>query len=246
MDISAKYNRRIDRRYDGQAYPPVTGIDLVQALNYVPVAEVGVEFAYEGYTSSRICYRRGSRPMLEQAADRIMGEAADDWAKVRALAAALPELVPHAMFRWSATGVVPPGNLGLSEEQVLEQGHGWCNEQARVFCCLAQIGGIPARVVFAGNPERQYGHTVSEVLLAEGWMMVDQTKGCCFVKDGKGVRAVDVYNDEACRAYFEPIYREQVAEWRKDLPSEIAEGMMGSDNPLDGYKEIGICNYFVL
>ena len=146
----------------------------------------------------------------------------------------------------SLCGYTLAGNRGLTEEQILELGYGWCNEQARVFCCFAQIAGIPSRIIFAGNPERRYGHTVSEVLLPAGWMMVDQTKGSFFVKDGKPIRAIDVYNNVQCRAYFEPIYREEVLAWRKELPAEVVEGMMASDNPLDGYKQIGICNYFIL
>ena len=246
MDITKKYNRRIDRRYEGQAYPPVSGIDLVQALNYIPVEEVGVDFAYEGLTSSKTFYRKGSRPLLEAAVHEILDNENDDCAKVERLVRALPDTVTHAMFYQKATGTVLPGNGGLTEEQILELGYGWCNEQARVFCCLAQIAEIPSRIIFAGNPERRYGHTVSEVLLPAGWMMVDQTKGCCFIKDAKPIRAIDVYNDMHCRAYFEPIYRKQVAAWRKELPAEVIEGMMASDNPLDGYKQIGICNYFIL
>ena len=150
------------------------------------------------------------------------------------------------MFYQADTGTVFPGDQGLTEEQLLESGYGWCNAQARVFCCFSQIAEIPSRIIFAGNRERRYGHTVSEVLLPDGWMMVDQTKGCYFIKDDKPIRAVDVYNDIDCREYFEPIYREEVSVWRKDLPPEVVEGMMASDNPLDGYKEIGICNYFIL
>ena len=82
--------------------------------------------------------------------------------------------------------------------------------------------------------------------MPEGWMMVDQTKGYCFIKDGKPVRAVDVYNDLQCRDYFEPIYLEQISSWRQALPDEIVEGMVASNNPLDGYRDIGICNYFIL
>jgi transglutaminase-like putative cysteine protease len=246
MDIIEKYNRRIDRRYESQAYPPVIGIDLIQALNYIPVEEVGENFAYEGYTSSKTFYRQGSRPLLEDTVHKILGNENDEWAKVRKLARAFPDIVPHAMLYHKKTGTVLPGNRGLTEEDILELGYGWCNEQARVFCCFAQIAEIPSRLVFAGNPERRYGHTVTEVLLPEGWMMVDQTKGFCFINDGKPIRAVDVYNNIQCREYFEPIYRDQVFAWRKELPAEAVEGMIASDNPLDGYKTIGFCNYFIL
>ena len=165
MDITKKYDRRIDCRFENQAYPRVAGIDLVQALNYIPVEEVGIDFAYEGYTSSKIVYRQGSRPLLEKAVHQILGEENDDLAKIKKLTLALPDIVKHAMFYQADTGTVFPGDQGLTEEQLLESGYGWCNAQARVFCCFSQIAGIPSRIIFAGNRERRYGHTVSEVLL---------------------------------------------------------------------------------
>lgn len=63
--------RKIDQRIE----PPVAGIDLEQALNYVDLDVSGEEFLHEHYTGTRLPYVRGSRPLLEKIAGDVSGGA---------------------------------------------------------------------------------------------------------------------------------------------------------------------------
>ena len=238
--------RPIDLRFTGRSMPPVSGIDLVHALNFISVADAGKDFIYNHYTSSEIFYTLGNRPELESIVHRVASESDSEIERVSNLANFIVETVPHAMFYMKNTSKLLSGKRSFTEEEIINSGFAWCNEQARVFCCLTQIAGIPSRLIFAGNSQRGYGHTVSEVLLSSGWMMVDQTVGYCFAKNDKPVRAVDVYGDQDCRKYFEPIYKTIVTECTKTVPEKAIDGMFTSENPLNGYKGIGVHNHFVL
>ena len=61
--------RTIDARY----MPAVGGIDLEQALNYIALADVSLDFIYDKYTSGRTIYTAGSRPVLEGLAAKLTG-----------------------------------------------------------------------------------------------------------------------------------------------------------------------------
>jgi len=236
---------RTGRPIDERNRPPVAGIDLVQALNYIQASAAGVEFCYDHYTNSNLIYTRGARPQLEAVADSVTRGCATPLDKVRAIAKWVQEKLPWAGFYRKATGRPLPTDRAMTEEGLIESGYGWCNEQARVFCCLTQIVGIASRLVFAGNPERKYGHVTAEALLPEGWMAVDPTLGFCFIKDGRPVRAVDVFGDAACRAYFGPIYKRLCTEMGEIIGRDLLCDMFRSENPLDGFAEIGFHNHFV-
>jgi transglutaminase-like putative cysteine protease len=243
------------RKIDQRKIPRVKGIDLVQSMNYIKVEDVGTNFAYDNYTSSMIFYRQESRPLLEKIVNKITDDKQAQLDKVRAVTDYVSNEIKWAGYFKADTGEELPADLALSEEEIIARGYGWCNEQARVFCCLTQIAGITSRMVFAKNSQRQYGHAVSEVLLPNGWMLVDQSHNFCFIKDDEPVRGVDVYNDPQCRAYFADIYKKLMEEVRQQLPKSAYsrpgagnsndEGMIGSQTPLDGFKEIGVYNYFI-
>jgi len=237
--------RPIDRRFERLGLPQVAGLDLVQALNYIDVADAGEDFVYNHYTSSRIFYKRGSRPKLEEIANRVTKGCNDELAKVKALAQYIPREMPWAGVYTKQTGKNLPADRNLTEEELIESGFGWCNEQARVFCCLAQIVGVLSRLVFASSNEG-WGHVTSEVLLPDGWMLVDQTIGFCFEINGKSVRAVDACNDEKCREYFAPIYKEAVAKCRENIAPETGDGLLRTDTPIECFRNIGVHNHFVL
>jgi len=236
--------RPIDTRF----LPPVAGIDLEQSLNYLALPEAGETFIYQCYTGARLPYRAGSRPELERVARQAVSGATTPLAKVQALATYVATRMPWAGFYEQRTGQRLAADRGMSEEALLASGYGWCNEQARVLCGLTQVVGIPSRLVFAANLEAHYGHVVVEVLLPEGWLMVDESFGYCFCRDGKPVRAAEVYRDPACRAYFGPRYLKLC----RDLATELSvERLRGSFNmalaaePLDGFKDLGFHNHFV-
>ena len=111
---------------------------------------------------------------------------------------------------------------GGTEEEVIKKCSGMCNEQARVFCVLCQVAGIPSRYVghYVG------GHGVSEAFVEGRWAYFD-IRGKYFLKpDGTlastwdlvrdpslidsqppEVRAdiLDGYDLQSTRRYFSPV-----------------------------------------
>ena len=237
--------RPIDRRF----LPPVKGVDLEQSLNFIDIRDVTERFAYDCYTGARLPYVRGSRPRLEAVARKVTRGAKGPLAQVQAIAKFVAEDVQWAGFYARKTGRRLKPDRNMSEEDIIRSGIGWCNEQARVFCCLTQVLGIPSRLVFACNERKHYGHVITEALLPSGWMAVDQSFGYLFMMKRKPVRAAHIFHKPACRAHFEPIYRKMCHGLVRELGREIMErdfGMGASANPLDGFTDIGYCNHFVL
>jgi hypothetical protein len=60
---------------------------------------------------------------------------------------------------------------GGTEEQVIAKGSDWCHEVARVYCALAQVAGLPARIVYTLGPKD--GHAIAEAFVADAWTLVD-------------------------------------------------------------------------
>jgi len=237
-------SRRIDQRFK----PPVKGIDLWQAMNYVPLDEVGRDFIYNGHTSATICYTAGSRPVLERTVGDVCGKTSDPLDRLGLLTSFVAEQVRWAGFHEHEKGVRLPVDRNFTEEQILKSGFGWCNEQSRLLCALAQIADIPARIVFASNREGTFGHVVIEVLTPRGWMMIDQSLDCLFLHDGRPLSAWEVWHDPSQRDYFQPIYRAACQQLRKALGPDLLSRdfkMCMEEEPLSGFGSLGYCNCFV-
>ena len=235
--------RKIDLRFK----PPVSGIDLWQAMNYIALDDVSLDFIYNCYTSSTICYESGSRPALEKIAKRFCGGNSSPMKKIESLAKYVADEIRWAGYYEREQGRRLPPDRNMSEEQILASGYGWCNEQARLFCVLAQIGGIPARMVFGGCPEGGYGHVVAEALTPGGWMMVDQSFGYCFIREGHPVRAWDVVHLPEAADHFRPVYYSLCQQMEQALGKDILSRdfkMAVVENPLLGFSSLGFCNHF--
>ncbi len=240
--LHSSNDRSIDRRF----VPAVAGIDLEQALNYLDLDEVGVNFAYDGYTSRRLFHTPGTRPELERIAAATTDGQTNPLAQVGALARWVATNVKWAGYALKETGTRLPTDRNFTEESLIRSGYGWCNEQARLFCLLSQVTGIPSRLIFASNPDRKYGHCIVETLMAEGWMAVDPSFGFCFEMEGKPIRAWDIFHEPPVRAHFEPIYHALCRQLRDELGPDMDRdfAMAAADNPLDGFSAIGVHNYF--
>ncbi len=80
---------------------------------------------------------------------------------------------------------------GGIEEEVIKKGSSMCNEQSRVFCCLCQVAGIPARYV----GHHVGGHGVSEAFVEGAWAYFDN-RGKYFLKpDGSLASTWEIWND---------------------------------------------------
>lgn len=237
--------RTIDKRF----YPPVKGTDLEQSLNYIALEDVTESFINDRYTGARLPYTPGSRPALEELAKRLAKGAKTPLAKVERLTAFVANEVKWAGFYQQATGRRLPAGRDMTEEELIVSGNAWCNEQARVLCALTQVLGIPSRMVFGANLKKRYGHVVTEVLLPEGWMLVDESLGYCFRLKGRPVCASRIWNDPKTRAAFRPIYKKLCADLIGVLGLKVLKGsfdMALGPDPLDGFSYIGYHNHFIL
>ena len=117
---------------------PVAGIDREQAHAMVRLCDETEPILYgPDFSPRRICYRTGSRPVMEAVARNFDGDASIAMQWVR-------DHVRHPHF----AGPVPP-DRALTEEQLIDSGVGWCNEQCRVFIALCGVMQIPARLVLS-------------------------------------------------------------------------------------------------
>ncbi|NQU39011.1 MAG: transglutaminase domain-containing protein [Lentisphaerae bacterium] len=236
--------RPLDRRFT----PPVAGIDLEQAMNYLELGPVPRDVIYGHYTSGRLFYEAGSRPCLEAVARAVVGQETRPLEQVRMLAEFIARDIPWAGYHEQRLGFKLPADRDLTEEAIIESGFAWCNEQARVFCCLTQVVGIVSRLVFASNIAKRYGHVISEVLLPDGWLAVDQSFGFCFVASERVICAADIYHDVEARRLLAPAYGRICVDLIGELGRAITSTsftMATSDTPLDGFTNLGFCNYFV-
>ncbi|MDX3104617.1 transglutaminase domain-containing protein, partial [Nonomuraea angiospora] len=105
-------------------------------------------------------------------------------------------------------GRTPP-DRALTEEQIVDSGAGWCNEQARVLVALAAVRGIPGRLCFAVHENLRCGHTTVELYLDGGWAFFDPTFAVHVERrDGRLAEAREIAgNPAADLAYREPLAR---------------------------------------
>jgi len=236
--------RKIDERFK----PQVKGIDLWQSMNYIALDDVSRGFIYDRYTSSTLCHVPGSRPMLESIAKKICFRIRDPFKRLVVLTTYVSEEVRWAGYYEREKGRRLPADRNLTEEQLLKSGFGWCNEQARLLCALAQIAGIPARLVFGSNPEGAYGHVVTEALTPLGWMLIDQSLGFCFAWDGRPVNAWEVWHVPLMAKRFKPIYHSLCNQLEETLGRDILARdfkMALAEHPLRGFESLGYCGYFI-
>jgi hypothetical protein len=235
------------RPIDNRFVPPVAGIDLEQSLNYLDMDVVGESFVYDHYTSRHLFHVPGARPALDRAAALAVADAADPMTKAQRLAQWVADNVKWAGFHEMDKGLRLADNLKPTEEALLAYGYGWCNEQARLFCFLAQTQGLPARIVFACNKTKHYGHCISEVLLDQDWMAVDQSMGFCFAIQGAPIRAARIIHDQTVRAHFTPIYTKMCRDLYQQLGPILDRDftMSVATDPLDGFTNLGFHNYYL-
>lgn len=217
-------------------------------MNYIALDDVSKDFIDSVYTSATICYEKRSRPVLEDVAKKVLHRTREPFECLDLLARYVAETVRWAGYYEYQTGRRLPVDRNGSEEEILKSGFGWCNEQARLFCALAQISGIPARLVFGSHGEGRYGHVVSEALTPCGWMLIDQSFGYCFAYEGRPIDAWSAWHDPAMRRHFDPIYRSLCKQLERDLGHDILARdfqMAIAAHPLFGFEKLGYCNYFV-
>jgi hypothetical protein len=226
--------------------PPVAGIDLAQSLNYTDATGLPLNWFYESFTYPRVFYQKGSRPGLEQFLARRRVKGKPSLALLQKLLTAVAQAMPHYICL-TFEGI---GNRGWTEEELLESGHGWCNEQARVFVALAQVLGMPARLVFAAMKIKK-GHVVAEVYVGGKWVLTDPIAAFIFRrKNGRPVNLLDIKSSKAVAREADARYQACIDRSRRDAVDKsiwdkhVAWGVKGR-KAIALFHAVGYCNYFI-
>jgi hypothetical protein len=158
-------------------YGRTGGVDVEIVAGQLNLCGKTAPYIYsEEFTPLTTRYQPGSRPMLEKIVMDLVGHVSD------------PRQKALAICRWvrdnrdrGQKGKLP--FCGGTEEELVKRGAIMCNEVSRLFCALAQIAGLPARV-FAAHIS---GHMMTEVHVGEGWWWMDPMKGMYCYKDDTSV-----------------------------------------------------------
>ncbi len=153
----------------------------------LPLTAQTADYIYsEQFTPRQVSYRRGSRPMLEKIVDGLVRPGMSDSEKALALMRRCRDNPAHSAVRNRADF------CGGSEEELIKRGAIMCNEISRVFCCLAQVAGLPSRIYSAHIT----GHMMNEVCVDGRWWWIDVMFGVYFFKpDGSPASAWDLLRD---------------------------------------------------
>jgi hypothetical protein len=160
-------------------------VDIAIIDGQLPLTAETAGTIYADFTPPKPTYARGDRPALEAVVDATVAADMPDRQKALALMRRCRDNGRH--------GQIPQDSFwGGSEEDLLRRGAKMCNEISRVFCCLAQIAGLQARV-FCSHIS---GHMMNEVLVDGRWWWMDVMKGLyCFRDDGEPASAWDLFGD---------------------------------------------------
>ena len=161
------------------------GVDVEIINGQLGLCDKTADYIYSKFTPPEIRYVPGSRPMLEAVVGEVVVEGMSEREKALALMRRCRDNQDMGLAR-------PQLFNGGTEEELLKRGAIMCNEISRVFVCLCQIAGLPARVHCAHIS----GHMMSEVLVDGKWRWIDSMKGLAPVDEhDEPVSAWDLHND---------------------------------------------------
>lgn len=242
--IARGFSEKIDKFI---ANVPVDGIDRYHSWTQVRLAPETASFLYEDFTSTNIKYFKGSRPALEKIIDDIFAEKNDasDKEKVLAILRWVSENLMHAKF---FRGDIP-GSRALTEEELLESGWGWCNEQSRLFVSLAQIAGYPARMCSIYHAEGIHSHMTTEVFVDDKWSFADATIATVVeLPDGSWASAKEISWDPSVKELTDKAYAKSLREMHDRFSGGVidAESVWFKEPPHNMFAHIGLSNYPVI
>jgi transglutaminase-like putative cysteine protease len=217
------------------ANTPVRGIDRLLSYGKIRLAPETEEYLYTEYTPTEVRYRRGSRPRLEAVAAEVLGDPPRvDRASLRELVSWVPARLRHA------EGVDPsPPDRAIPEEEILDSGWAWCNEQARVLVALARTAGVAGRLVGMYSLVKKKGHMTAELYVEGKWSWVCATHDCVVtLPDGTWASAAEILRDPEVRARFGVEWERCVNAWNAVYGKPPIEG-----DPATDFGAAGIVNY---
>jgi len=166
-------------------YGEAGGVDVEIIAGQLALTARSAPHLYSDFTPLELKYVRGSRPMLEA----VVAEAVRPGLNAREQALAIMRRCRDNRDRGLARGDL---FCGGTEEELLKRGAIMCNEISRVFVCLCQVAGLPARV----HSAHISGHMMAEVYADGKWGWVDPMKGMAAVlDDGRPASAWELLQD---------------------------------------------------
>lgn len=191
---------------------------------------------YEG-TPPILAYQKGKRPMLEEIVGRVTANSKSDSERVEALLKWVYDLRTDPKAEKGRFAPALPEAMPAdpnAEEYLIKNASGSCEWVTRLFVALAQVTGLPARLVMRRI------HTQAEVYLEGRWVLVCPLMGDHgerFLNQKPGVfagkSAMEVYDakdprQEIAVAHYY-LAEERRVRWLKLSP---ASGKSGLKNPL--------------
>jgi len=148
------------------------GVDVELIRDQVALTPKTKDYLYGAYTPLELKYVPGTRPMLEAAVRETVRPGMDERARALALMRRVRDNQDRGLKKWDLF-------FGGDEEDLLKRGARMCNEVSRLYACLCQIAGLPARLFCAHIS----GHMMNEILIGGKWCWIDSMKGFMPVND---------------------------------------------------------------
>jgi transglutaminase superfamily protein len=163
------------------------GIDIEIIEGQLGLCQKTAEHLYSDFTPLEISYQPGSRPLLEKTLAGL--DLSDNLSQRQKMLIIMRRCRDNRDYGLAGKGC---DWCGGSEEDLLKRGAIMCNEISRVFVCLCQIAGLPARV-FCSHIT---GHMMAEVYTEGKWGWVDPMKGVAPLDDqGQPASAWQLFQD---------------------------------------------------
>ena len=223
----------------------VAGIDLEQPMSAVLLCEETVDVIYgHDFSPTRLKYTPGARPMLESIVAGFKGRTTRE-----RVDEALDWVITHVRHPHIAGDT--PKNRALTEEELIDSGIGWCNEQSRVFIALCEVMEIPGRISFLSHKNKICGHATTEIYIDGKWSFYDVTFGArVAIPDGSLGSVWELsrtYRDLAHEAYRRPLedYISQILPFVEGEAGWKSSERVKPDAGGDLLHGLGICNYII-
>jgi transglutaminase-like putative cysteine protease len=193
-------------------------VDRVLAGRMVRLCDETADDLYTRYTPALVGFRRGSRPKLEGIVARL-GEGDPSAENVVARIARFCAKMGEGL-----SDDLDAMRVGGTEEEILSRGSDWCTDVARVACVLAQVAGLPARIVNLFDTAHAYsGHVIIEAFRGGTWGAADSSTGV-------------VYRHSAGRP---------ATTWELMRTPELIERHSGFYSTPDQFRAAAVVNYLV-
>ena len=194
-------------------------VDRVLLERMVRICPETASYLYRDYTSLAITYTTSRRPELERHLRSIGADRGSIEEKVNAIVGLCRGLTETAANRTEDDLL-----FGGTEEEVIQRGSDWCTDLARVACVLAQVAGLPSRIVFLANTASAYsGHAIVDIHRNSVWGAVDSTNTIVYQRsDGMPVSTWEIISEpplvDAGRSGLDPS-GEWTGQFRAAAPS---------------------------